>query len=273
MSCVISLPPHLIDQSFPRTDYDLISVQGALTEIVERAQKGDVYIFVTDVFRLIIEEFNWEQAASSGRREVYNLLSHIFLSGQRFLVEVDCSCGTALVPHPLPDGHPESGLASVWMDEMSNALLWHDKFSHEGEFYIGIACANAFNGGSIKGYATGNTARKFPLVGPTELNGRGPIRHASAYRLPQGVQTPKVTFEQARKNIHLLGATEVIAPQKGSHYKVRFPGSRPWALDKNHPIMLERHLKELVAITGFEYPIICYSLATGTLPAKSFFYE
>lgn len=275
MPSIISLPPILLDHTFPREVRDLHRVEEALGEIATMAQQNEALILVTDGFRLFLESFNWEEPGVAQKLQIYRLLAELFLVGQPFLVNVDCERFRNADRHPLPENLIIGVDVSLWAEEMAAVLKWHGQYAPDRVFYIGIACANAFAGGQTSRYPEGTPAPRFPIVGPLDIVGREAVlRDAVEFQLPRGIADPPVSFSQAKRNLGLLGAREVVPPRRGSHYRATFPRSRSWILDPNigDPIP-ERFLKELEEITGYEYPIICYVLSRGEFPPRMLFYQ
>jgi hypothetical protein len=281
MSTVVALPPRLIDHSFPRDERELRIVASALGEIGSLAGAGKLNILVTDTFKDLVESFDFNVNFAGPASEVHAWLSRLFLQGQSYIVECDCSNHRGAQIHPLPPGIvANAGMVAEWCAEMGGVLVWHDQFASAGEYYIGIACGMAFAGHPIEDYCStgsqpGSGGRRFPIIGhPSSYTGSSsPVRCAKKFCLPNGYAGRPVTFANACRNVFRLGATAVTRPKNGSHYKVVFPGHRPWPLDKNDDPLPERYLRELTEITGYEYPVVRYTLSEGKLPERKFFFE
>jgi hypothetical protein len=140
----------------------------------------------------------------------------------------------------------------------------HDNVCRPG-FFVGIACEQAFTTGRPNVWQNGD--RSFPLVGPAQI----PILE-DAYdweSLPSDLHLKLVTLADARNHVHLLGATTIDQCDGDSHYKVNFPGERPWTLDYNVDPVPDDFVRELVTITRLPLAIIRTALIYGYMPRKN----
>lgn len=154
---------------------------------------------------------------------------------------------------------------------MGKLLAIHDQHSLNAEYFIGIACEKAFGGQSIGTYEPHQCCRYFPLVGPGGCDCRQndcPLADAYHLEAPPAYTQTEVSFEAAKKNVFALGAVEVRAPRRGSHYKVKFRNARSWTLDPNNDPVPRDFLRELEPITGHPLEVIAYALREGKLPPR-----
>jgi len=196
--------------------------------------------------------------------DIYRLLNAWFLQTHARLVRVDTSSIHGVSLHPLPSGILDDGWASLWAEEVGKLLVMHDSVCSHG-FCVGIACEQAFTTGIPNAWQ--NSGRSFPLVGPAQI-----LTLEDAYEwepLPSDLHLKMVTLADAIKNVHLLGATAVDPCDGDGHYKVHFPGSRPWTLDYNDDPVPENYVRELVAITGLPIFVIRTALVYGYVPRKN----
>jgi hypothetical protein len=224
----------------------------------------------------LLADFNWERNGSL-KSQIYTHLSLWFLGGKAVSVTIEIG-DRHYKPHPIPENSRTAlGIEECWADELGRLLVLHDDKVENGEYFIGIACAKAFAEPPDKNVPVGNfehhdCQRFFPLVGQDNCDCRkstSVLKNAYHHPAPSEYTQSEVSFEAAKKNIHLLGASEVRPPANGSHYKVKFPGAqRSWTLDSNHNPCKERHLKQLEAITGHNYKTIVYTLREGRLPPE-----
>ena len=108
--------------------------------------------------------------------------------------------------------------------------------------------------------------RCFPMVGPNQIEN---LEDAYEWeKIPSEVHSKNVSFDDAIRNIPSSWSL-VEPPQRDSHYKVRFPGNRPWTLDRNVDPIPDRFLKELEDITDLPLPVIKTALLFGSRPRKN----
>jgi hypothetical protein len=268
MPSLLSLSPLLANHTFPRDDYELRSVAVALGTISELVEKKTVKILATDLFIHLLEEFKWIDNQGI-RNQIYQHLQLWFLNGQSVKVAIDIGT-TAYEQHPVPEGcQTTDKLEELWADEMGRLVVVHDNSMPNGKYCIGVACEKAFSDKPIGKYAAHTATRYFPLIGPENCDCKSKdhvLEDAYHYQVPPEISEADISFDLAKKNCFCLGATEVKPPPKGSHYKVVFPGERPWALDANTDPIPTRFLKQLEEITGHELPVIKYVLIEKRFP-------
>jgi hypothetical protein len=268
MPALIGLSPRLADHTFPRDDYELRLVARALGKLSELVDNQTVRILRTEFFVTLLTEFKWDGNGSL-KNQIFTHLNLWFLHGKAVAVQADIGA-VPHMPHPIPENcQTQQGLEEIWADEMGRLLVFHDDYSRNGEYFIGIACEKAFAGNSIGQYEPHTCSRFFPLVGPDNCDcseNNSLLANAFEPREPPGYTHPEVSFEAAQKNCFALGASEVRKPKRGSHYKVKFHGARSWILDPNDDPVPEAYLKQLEQITGFRLGTIIYTLREGKLP-------
>ena len=176
------------------------------------------------------------------------------------------------ISHPIPNGCQRcGGLADLWAEEMGKLLCKHESVKDGNEFFIGVACENGFAGKPINRYEDHQLPRTFPLVGKSTCDctqQNSVLSDAYEYVVPRNIEMCNISFAEAYANCACLGNCTIDNPNGGSHYMVRFPGKRPWPLDINHTVIIDRILKELEPITGYPLPAIKYALKNGKIPAK-----
>lgn len=263
--------PVILDQSFPRDEYELRLVGEALGEIQNCIEKNRAHLILTDILRDLVESFDWVRTGPYPLLSIiFGLLNQWLLQPHVRLIEVDVSNVDDYQPHPLPQSTGKQGLAECWADEVGKLLTLHDSFCTGTQFFVGIACESAFAGEDLGEYDNPTGQRAFPLVGPDDLN---QLLDAYDWQIPIDMYDRSVSFDSAFKNCGIIGATHVDPPASGSHYKVHFEGQRPWPLDKNTDPVPERYLRELTAITGYRLSVIKYALINGELPPKTLRFE
>jgi hypothetical protein len=167
----------------------------------------------------------------------------------------------------LPKGISEQGFSISWADEVGRLLVIHDVSIGSYGFSIGIACEQAFCGKEPNSYNNPHKLRCFPMVGPKQIQ---ELEDAYEWeQISEEVHSKSVTFDDVIQNYYVLGASEIEFPQRGSHYKVRFPGNRSWTLDRNVNPIPDRFLKELENITDLPLPVIKSVLLFGSRPRKN----
>ena len=106
----------------------------------------------------------------------------------------------------------------------------------------------------------------FPLVGSDDLS---TLVDAYEWEIPDDLHSKQVSFKDAKKHIIVLGASRVEKPlHGGSHFVVRFEGSRSWPLDRNEDPRKDAFLNQLVPITGYPFEVIKSTLLTGICQAN-----
>jgi len=266
MPPLICPSPVILDQSFPRSEVELRTVAKAMGEIAERVQDGELDLLVTDALREFIGAFD----CGIGQRpyalltEIHGLLDQWILQPHAGIKTLDVSDIVDSVPHPIPASCTADGYVDYWADELGKVLVAHDAEAEPGTFFIGVACESAFSGGPTGAYL-GPRVRALPLVGPLEASR---LSDASEWEELADVHNRNVSVRDAAKHFKAIGATEVRAPTSGSHYKVLFPGRRPWPLDPNVDPIPDRFLRQLERITGYPANVIKTALITGDNPRR-----
>ena len=258
--------PCVLDQSFPRDTHELHLVVDTLGELEKLVAENRVHLVLTESLAELIIDIDWKNRGSQYAilTEIYRLLFVWCLQPHERVIRIDTSSVEHAPVHPLPCGVSDEGWASLWAEEIGKLLVIHDSICKPG-FCVGIACEQAFTTGYPNAWQNGD--RSFPLIGPAQLP-----QLEDAYEWepsPSDLHQKLVTLSDAIKNVHLLGATAVNQCHRDSHYKVNFPGSRPWTLDFNVDPIPERHVNELVVIIGLPLRIIKTALIYGYMPRKN----
>jgi hypothetical protein len=256
--------PALIDQSFPRDSLELFEVASALGEMQELFDNKEIGILLTSVLEEIVDSQNWDWSRVECLpvlTEIYKYLMQLFLQGSSGIVRICVEKVTDYFEHPIPCGCANNGLISIWADELGRLLKFHDTNYQDSNFHFGIACHLAFSGKPSGSYSSSD--RAFPMLG---RDCTSQLDDAYKWILPHDIGSRSVTFAQAKANCSVLGASRVAPPRGGSHFKVHFPGQRPWILDRNTDPIPERFLRELELITQYPLDVIRYVLTEGSLP-------
>lgn len=264
MPSLLGPSPLLIDQTFPRNEYDLRVVATALGEMQGIAEEGSVHLVVTETLRTFITDFDWSRPELNGLLlDIYHLLNLLFSQDHFYLVQANVAHIDAEEAHPIPRGTEENGLVEFWADDMGKLLSLHDQECRPEEFFIGIACPYAFAGQEKGEYDNPDGRRVFPLVGPGDLNR---LENAYEYEVPHDIHRRLVTFAEAKKNLKVIGG-DVRKPNGSSHYMAHFVGARSWPLDMHFDELPDFYVEELEEITGYSLNVIKVALTTGKLPA------
>jgi hypothetical protein len=271
MPALIGLSPRLADHTFPMDDHELRLVCQAIGKMSESVEKRTVHILSTEFFRMLLADFKWGGNGTL-KNQIITHLNLWLLGGHAVNVNADTD-GRAYTPHPLPAGcRTQQRLEELWADELGKLVVQHDDHTHNAEYFIGIACERAFAGEKVGQFEPHTATRLFPLVGPEncDCTMKGTLlADAYEYKVPPGYTQTEVSFQAAKKNCFLLGASKVRKPEGGgSHYVVTFPGTRSWTLDANYDPVLEKYLKQLEPITKLPFDVITYALREGKLPPK-----
>lgn len=264
MPPLLCASPNILDQSFPRNDYELDLVVDALGKIEELIQNDEVHLILTDVLHDLLLSFDWDTRIGQYGilLDIDRLLRQWFLQPHERLIKICISNIDLYTPHPLPQSaEKQNGLVEFWSDEMGKLLVLHDCCCPNNQFFIGIACESAFAGGEIGKYDNPNNQRVFPLVGPDDINRL--LIDAYERVIPAGSYQKSVSLDEARRNLSCIGGT--LDRVDGDHFIYVFEGSRAWPLTLRDPVP-DAHLGQLVQITGFSLPIIKYALINGRLP-------
>jgi hypothetical protein len=265
MASLLCPSPIILDQSFPRDEAILRTVGKALGELQGLAERGTIAILLTDMLKLFVRDFDWNRAGPYPLlMDIHNLLVSWCLQPNEVILTAQLEGVGAGEPHPLPDDCKEVGNAALWAEEAAKLLYVHDAAAHGTEFFIGIACPQAFAGLKKCGYPEqAAQIRKFPLLGPCDL---AELSDAFTWEYPNNLHLRSVSYGDAKRNVHLLGGT-VAETAVGSHYKVSFMGApRPWVLDYNEDPVKDSFVGQLVPITGFPFEYVKTVLLEGRLP-------
>ncbi|HEY0020573.1 MAG TPA: hypothetical protein VGC13_30015 [Longimicrobium sp.] len=237
----------------------------ALGELTDLVANDEAHLVLTESLRDLVEALDWSEPRPYALlTEIYRLLTLLFLQPRPGLIDVDVSSAEGTQSHPIPIGCHDTGLVEYWAEEMGKLLVLHDSAVTDDGFFIGIACPFAFAGETRTRYPE-DSPRAFPLVGLADLPS---LEDAYQWDVPANVLRQRVSFRQAFANCHAIGAQAVESPPGGSHYKVIFPGKRPWPLDKNVDPIADRFLDQLTDITGFSKGAVRFALTQGQLPPK-----
>jgi hypothetical protein len=258
----------MLDQSFPRNDAVLNLVGKALGNLQLTLEANQAIIVLSNTLQMFVEDFDWQRTGPYPLLQViHNLLVQWFLQPHSGLLVLDLDDIEIKIPHPIPNGCGHEGNVPLWAEEVARLLTLHDACTESGCFFLGIACHNGFGGEPLGGYdAVFAGARRFPLVGPTELM---TLEDAYDWDVDANLHNQAVSFEEAKKNVPVLGG-KVNNPTNGSHYKVTFPySSRPWPLDYNEDPLKDEFVKQLVPITNYPFEVVKTVLLTGSFPNKS----
>ncbi len=266
MPPLICASPIILDQSFPRNKNELNIIAISLGELQDYIEKDKIHLILTAGLRDLIDEFDWNPSRPYPLlNEIYRLITHWFLQPNNRLVEINVEHVKKHEPHPVPIGTENEGLVDFWADELGKILTLHDEYSTRNEFFIGVACEPAFANNDTCQYDIQNDSRVFPLVGPDTLD---QLNDAYKWDIPPNIRQKSVSFNDALKNVSILGATAIDSPSGGSHYKVKFEGERPWTLDPNVDPVPDRFLRELTCITHYPLLVIKTALINGCIPEK-----
>ncbi|HEX3106353.1 MAG TPA: hypothetical protein VHQ22_18070 [Terriglobales bacterium] len=260
--------PNIVDHSFPRSVDELHLVRSALVRILRGIQNGEFIFLLTPPLRTFIHDannFDWTRIGEYPELQViYHIIAQLGLQPAGVL-SIDVSEETPYIPHPVPEGCAEQGVAPQWADETGRLFTRHERMRRldEGPF-IGVACTCAFAGEALGTYVNPDNVPHFPLIGPAEVLS---LSDGEEWQVPEGIIRQSISFENAKNRIRLLGGT-VTKPKGSSHYQVKFKGARTWPLDYNYRDVPEKYLRELEPITGVRLSVIKFVLLNGKWPEK-----
>lgn len=262
--------PVILDQSFPRDDDELNLVAVALGELQLYIEEDKAHLIVTNILRDLVadfEGFDWTPPSRDKiQGEIYRLIQQLLLRKHERLVQldnyIDLSSIREYSPHPIPKGCEKQGLVEMWSDELGIILVLHEQCRKKDEYFIGVACEHGFAGEPIGEYDNSENTRAFPLVGLENID---ILADAYEWDTPKDIHQKPVSFQNAKKNIHIIGGT--IARTEGDHFNVVFEGGRTWPLTLRDPVP-PPFLDELVPITHYPLKVIKTALITGKLPTK-----
>ena len=268
MPPLLAPPPEFLDQSFPRSDHQLRQIAFGLGEM-ERLERESLFEFLaTPVLIEFVDNFDWSRAELHPLLlEILNFLNQLFLRSRHTgKIASLCDQVNDFAPHPLPENTENAGLAEIWCDELGKIFSVH-KEKQQQPFFIGIACSSAFAGGDIAKFPSEQINNAFPLIAPDSI---GQLDDAYYWNVSRDILQRDVSIADARRNIFILNAVSIDPPSAGSHFKVNFPGSRPWILDPNNDPIPIRFLKQLEEITGYPVAVVKHGLLEGNLPQQVF---
>jgi hypothetical protein len=260
--------PAILDQSRERQVDELQRIAVALGSIEGIISDGSVHVVLTPVLREVVGEFALQPWKHHGLMlEVYRLLSEWFLKKHDALIELDLSGVTNYQPHPVPADCTRDQLVMFWSDELGRLLIVHEECGPPGGFSIGVACDKAFAGEPLGAYGEAQAGRAFPLVGPEQV--KSVLLDAYEWEIDKDVIRRHISLRAARANCFALGATEVLPPQRDSHFKFIFPGRpRNWTLSSNDDPVPIRYVRQLCEITGYPLGVVRQTLLLGALPRR-----
>jgi hypothetical protein len=270
MPALLCPSPVILDQSFPRSVEELRIVAVALGELQASVEKRQIQLVLTGVLQQIAEDIEWQRPVGQYPLlvDIHRLIVQLFLQPHQGLIAVRFPERLSVPPHPVYSKAIEGPRIETWCEELGQLLLVHNETRNGGPYYIGIACEHCFAGVAETDHAAavGHAESGFPAVGPKDV---GTLADAYYRHTPEDIHAQSVSFRQAKKNCRILGATAVLKPAGGSHYKVVFPNApRPWPLDSNVDPIPDRFLAQLESISGFEKSVVIAALVTGELPQK-----
>jgi hypothetical protein len=245
---------------------ELRTAATALGALQEWLENDEALIALTPTLREFIDLFDWEQPATEMPLliDIHNYLTLLFLSPHPGVRVLTPPWGGPGYMHPVPLTCDQGPLVEYWAKEVGQLLLMHEEvLGRIDPSCIGVICAEPFDGEECPGYD--REGKSFPLIGPDGLKR---LLDAVVWEVPSDVDRQEIGFDQARKNVRLLGATRVDIPSGGSHYKAHFENARPWILDPNVDPIPDQFLRELREITGYPLPVIKYVLRTGAFPPR-----
>lgn len=261
--------PDVIDQTFPRSNAEMILVRAALSNLTQLIAKDQCVILLTQVLSTFIVElqntFSWEKMESFPDLQIiYRVLAEFGLQ-QHGVQRIDVSTMDSYQLHPVPKGLECRDFAHNWSDELGRLFVLHSRFSKPGSYFVGVACTLAFGGQAKGSYDNTTSAPAFPLIAPEDIS---LLEDSSQWEIPHDIHRRSVTFDDAYKRIALLGG-RVSKPKGSSHYQVRFAHApRPWPLDYNISPIPDRFLKQLEPISGQSIEVIKYVLTEGKWPRR-----
>ena len=259
--------PVIVDQSFPRDQDELKAVSVTLGEIQRQIENGEINLLLTEELAVLIEEFDWNERNNySLIVDIHRLLNQWFLKSHDRLIRIDLSDIVDYKQHPIPEGCNQLGLVDIWADEVGKLLKLHDSCCPGKSYFIGIACEKAYSGLTPRCYCNHKADRYFPLVGPNEIPNL--LIDAYDWESIPNIHNRKIYIDDIFNNYRALGASKIINPSGGSHYKMIFPNSRPWVISNNIDPIPDTFLDELIDITGYPIKVIKEALCTGEKPRK-----
>jgi hypothetical protein len=217
----------------------------------------------TPVLEEVAQSLNWQdQADYALLTDIHRLLTQLVLQPGTWLARIDVSDVIEYDPHTVPQPIEDGGLVDVWSDEVGRLRSRYLRCRNVQD-HAGLADAHAWADSGQERYQPDEEG--FRLLGPSDLDGLG---DAFEWHAPRSI-AGAVGVADFRRNCHLIGASEIRPPRRGSHYKVYFPRARSWTLDVNTDPIPTRFLAELVPIAGMSLDCIISTLLTGEPPSRA----
>jgi hypothetical protein len=263
----------LLDQSFPKDDFELAKVKIALGSIQDSMEKGNIGLLLTEYIIAIADEKNLDFTRyneSESLREIMNILRLWILQPSESIEKItlpDDISTEEYSPHAIPEGMEEKGLIEFWCDELGKILHIHDKETSNNNFFIGIACDSAFAEGPLGSYTEENNQRVFPLIGPDNISC---LNDAYEWVITNPVTNNRITKEELIRNHSCLGIITIEPPDGSSHSKCLFENGKFWILDMNNEVIPHNHIRTLSEVTELPNRVIINSIKTGDKPKKEF---
>jgi hypothetical protein len=265
MPPLICPSPTILDQSFPRNNDELLNVATAFGEIQQSVENGAIVILLTETLKIFIGDFDWAQTAPYPiLATIYQLLNQWSLQPSENVVTICTDDINNFESHLIPEGTINSGLVTIWSEEVGKLLVKHDRNAKNEEYYIGIASEDAFCGLPKKKYQNPNNKRLFPLIGPNDINS---LSDAYSWEVPINIRTMNIPFNTTLDFWSIIGVTDIKKPKGDSHYHFFFRGLK-WQLSANNDPIPEDYLSELEGIVNFPKCVIKYLLVNRKLPEK-----
>lgn len=269
MPPLLSPSPAILDQSFPKAKAHLDSVYESLGEMELLLSENKIHIILSDALAEWVLDYDWAPPENCLRLdEIFRFINNLFLSPKEGLIRLcldplDCEEEEF---HPLREDYEGIGKSELWSIEMGKLLKLHNSIRKQSEYFIGIACEYGFSGKDTKKISGDICDKSFPIVGINEIS---ILDDAYTWTTEAGILQREVSFSQAKKNIHMLGATKITNPKGGSsHYPVHFNKGRTWPLDSNDDPVPLVYMRNLVPITGYPIDVIVHVLLFGEFPLK-----
>jgi len=265
MPPLICPSPTILDQSFPRDDYQLRLVGEALGEIQRVLEEDQAHLIVTETLQLFIEDFDWERTGPYPLLQIiYGLLNQWILQHHDKIIVLDVGDIEKYTPHPVPVSTQLNNYVELWSEEVGKILVRHDACHNQRNFFIGIACDQAFAGYEKGQFENPNNLRAFPLVGPDNLD---QLDDAYVWNVPTNIRVQNIPFGLFLNNCMHIGATRVELPKGDSHYHIYF-GNYRWQLSCNDDPTPDTYLRELEDIVHLPLSVIKFVILEEHYPEK-----
>lgn len=264
MPPLLCLSPRILDNSFPRSQEELIKVCVALGELNEYFREEKAFLIVTDLLKLFIEDFDWSQGQNNGLLSViHSLLDEWFLNTK--INTDDFGLGTICpIKYPIPRNITSTKYVELWCEEVGKLLVKHDEYCRNNEFFIGVACENAFSGNGITEYENPDNLRVFPFIGPLNLS---ILDDAFIWDVSENDSTTKISINTLIRNYKFLGEARLEKPHRDDHCHIYF-GQYRWQFSLADDPIPDAYLKELIPILKVPLPVIKHILINQTYPLR-----